>query len=400
MAEVTAFWFGASFIATRTILPVYVSQLTDSEFAIGLLATIVGTGWLLPQLFTANWVQRLPVKKIVPVRVGLYAERLPVLLLVPAAWLAIRSPELALIVFFILISWHIFGAGTIAVGWQDMLAKIFPVERRGRFFGLANFSGTATGVLGAAFAGWLLDRYEFPYGYVLCFAMASIFILVSWIFLALTREPAVEPEGPPLSQREHWRTVPQILSTDLNYRRYLISQLVIAAGGMAVGFMAVYAVQRWNLPDSQAGSYTIAMLLGQAPSNLAFGWLADRRGHKLVLEISALATVLSAVLACVAPAAAWFYLVFVLTGVSTAGFILSGLMIVFEFSDAGLRPTYIGLNATVIGIFAAATPLVGSWLAASFGYRVLFIVAAVFSALGLVLLRWWVTEPRLPNREV
>ena len=159
IVEVTAFWFGASFIATRTILPVYVSRLTDSEFAIGLLATIVGTGWLLPQLFTAHWVQRLPVKKIVPVRVGLYAERLPVFLLVPAAWLTIRSPELALLVFFIMITWHIFGAGTIAVGWQDMLAKIFPVRRRGRFFGLANFSGTATGVLGAAGAGWLLDRY-------------------------------------------------------------------------------------------------------------------------------------------------------------------------------------------------------------------------------------------------
>ena len=82
-----------------------------------------------------------------------------------------------------------------------------------------------------------------------------------------------------------------------------------------------------------------------------------------------------------------------------AGLILSGLMIVFEFSDAGIRPTYIGLNATVSGIFAAGTPLVGGWLAGSFGYRVLFIVAALLSALGLVLLRWWVTEPRLLNRE-
>ena len=56
--DATAFWFGASFIATRTILPVYVANLTDSELAIGLLATIVSTGWMLPQLFTANWVQR------------------------------------------------------------------------------------------------------------------------------------------------------------------------------------------------------------------------------------------------------------------------------------------------------------------------------------------------------
>ena len=63
----TAFWFGASFFAYRTIFPVFIANLTDSEFAIAILSTIIATGWLLPQLFTANWVQRLPLKKIAPV---------------------------------------------------------------------------------------------------------------------------------------------------------------------------------------------------------------------------------------------------------------------------------------------------------------------------------------------
>jgi len=50
----TFFWFGYSFIAARTILPLYVSHFTDSKLAIGLLAVLSSTGWLLPQLFTAN----------------------------------------------------------------------------------------------------------------------------------------------------------------------------------------------------------------------------------------------------------------------------------------------------------------------------------------------------------
>ncbi|MBN1580003.1 MAG: MFS transporter, partial [Anaerolineae bacterium] len=54
------FWCGSSFIASATILPLYVSRLTDSKVAIGILSMISAMGWLVPQLFTANWVQRLP----------------------------------------------------------------------------------------------------------------------------------------------------------------------------------------------------------------------------------------------------------------------------------------------------------------------------------------------------
>jgi MFS family permease len=390
----TFFWFGASFMATRTILPLYVSHFTNSALVIGLLSVLASTGWLLPQLFTANWIQRLPRKKVAIVHVGLFTERLPVFLMVPAAWLATRSSALALVLFFVLFAWHVVGAGAVAVGWQDMLAKIIPLDRRGRFFGITNFGGTATGVLGAAVAGWLLDRYDFPYGYMFCFALAAVFIFTSWVFLALTREPARVNQAAAISQREYWRRLPSILRADPGFRRYLFVQIVVGLGGMAVGFLAVYAVQRWQLPDSQAGSFTASMLAGQALSNLLFGVLADRKGHKLVLELAALAGTLAAGLASLAPAPAWFYAVFALTGASFAGFMLSGIMIVFEFSTPDVRPTYIGLNNTVSGVAAGLAPLLGGWLAGAVGYRGLFVAAFVIGLAGFALLRWAVREPR------
>ena len=390
----TFFWCGSSLIAARTILPLFVSHLTDSRLVIGLLSVLASTGWLLPQLFTVNWVQRMPRKKFAPVNIGLFTERLPVFMMVLAAWLATRSIKTALVAFLVAYAWHAVGAGVVAVGWQDMLAKVLPVDRRGRVFGITNFGGTATGILGAAAAAWLLDRYAFPYGYVLCFAAATVLIFISWGFLALTREPAQANPGPVVSQREYWRRLPTILRVDRNFRRYLSSQVVTTMGGMAIGFLAVYAAERWHLPDSQAGSFTASMLVGQAASNLVFGALADRKGHKLVLELSVLLGALSVGLASLAPAPAWFYVVFALVGASTAGFILSGIMIVFEFSDPEVRPTYIGLNNTVGGIFAAAAPMLGGWLAGVVGYRVLFAVAALVSLAGLALLRWTVQEPR------
>ena len=161
--------------------------------------------------------------------------------------------------------------------------------------------------------------------------------------------------------------------------------------------MAVYAVQRWNLPDSQAGLFTTSMLIGQALSNLLFGWLSDRKGHKLILELSVLAIVLSAGLAFLAPEPEWFYAVFALVGISSAGFMMSGIMIVFEFTSADIRPTYIGLSNTVIGVFSALMPLLGAWLIGAFSYQVLFGFALVFGITGFAMLRWWVKEPRNIN---
>lgn len=115
----------------------------------------------------------LAFKKYAPVNIGFWTERLPILLLAPAAWLATISTELALLASMLCITWHILGAGVIAVGWQDMIAKIFPVGKRGKFFGITNFGGTATGVLGAATVAWLLDRYDFPFGYMWALLVAS-----------------------------------------------------------------------------------------------------------------------------------------------------------------------------------------------------------------------------------
>ena len=135
------FWFGASFMSSATILPLFVSKLTPSPLAIGLLAVFAQASWFLPQLFTANLVERLARKKPVVVNLGLFMERLPVWGLVLAAMIAVSNPTLSLVIFFVCFAWHGLGAGSLGTAWQDMIARMFPVERRGRFVGVTNFIG-------------------------------------------------------------------------------------------------------------------------------------------------------------------------------------------------------------------------------------------------------------------
>ena len=393
-----SFWFGMSFISSTIILPLYVSHFTDNPILIGLIPFIATAGYLVPQLFSANAVERAPKKKFFPATLGFFLERIPIFLLAPTTYmLAIGQPELALTTFFVLYAWHTFGAGVTIVGWQDMIAKLIPVNRRGRFFGITNFIGNGSGILGAVAVPIVLSKYDFPLGYVISFAIAAFLIFLSWVFLSLTREPAVYSSKPTVSQIDYLRSLPDILRRDRNFRIYLLSQIVFYVSGMATGFLVVYTVQTWNLPDAQASGFIVTMQIGLALANLFFGFLADRKGHKLNLEICMVLSFISLILAIIAPNFWWFFPIFFLRGAVNAANFISGISIVYEFTDAENRPTYIGLANTIPGIAGAIAPLIGGWLVGVISYQAMFIISAVIGALSWVLLRFAVREPRYTN---
>ena len=395
MLDGALFWFGLNFVAPSTILPLYVRHLTDSRLLIGLIATIAGAGWYLPQLFTANYIEQLPRKKPIVTNVGFFTERLSFLFMAASAFLfAASSPALALALFFFTLTWHTVGAGIIAVAWQEMVAKIIPVNYRGRLLGLANFGGTATGILGSALAASILDRYPFPTSFALCFAIGFVFILLSWLSLALTREPPLHSRKPAVSLGEYWRRLPIVLRRDPNFATYLLVRIITVLGRMGIGFLTVYAVERWQLTDSQAGFYTTLILVGQASANLIFGPLADRRGHKLVLEISLALSALCMLAAVLAPSPTWMYLVFAAVGALTASDIVAMLGIVMEFTNPDDRPTYMGLASTAPGLFAAVAPMIGGWIASRASYRMTFLVAAIVTLAAWAVLHWLVRDPR------
>lgn len=390
-----SFWLGMSFISSTVILPLFVSHYTDNPLLIGLIPFLYTAGSLLPQLFTANAVERAPRKRFFPVTLGFFLERMPIFLLAPMTYFfAVSQPGIALILFFALFTWHCFGIGVIVVGWQDMIAKIIPVDRRGRFFGITNFIGNGAGVVGALALPFVLNQYAFPLGYMIAFTVASVFILISWVFIALTREPAVSSSKPAVSQIEYMRSLPAILRSDRNFRMYLLSQIVFSLSGMATGFLVVYSVQTWKLADAEASGYTVALQIGLALANLFFGFLADRKGHKLSLEICMAVSVLSLILALLAPSPLWFFAIFFLRGAVNAGIFLSGISIVYEFTDAENRPTYIGLANTIPGIAGTVAPMIGGWLAGAISYQAMFMLAASIGILSLVMLRFTVREPR------
>lgn len=390
------FWFGLSFVSTTTILPLFVSKLSDSPIPIALLAVLAQSSWFLPQLFAAGVTERIPRMKPIVINLGFFTERLPMILLPLAALISLHSPLLALILFFVAYAWHGVGAGLVAPAWSNLLARCFPVEKRGRFFGVASFVGTGLGTAGAFVSSWLLEAFPFPTNFLYIFIIAAACVFISWAFLALTREPAGRADSAPPAPRQRGqsrRKMLAIVKGDDNFRRFLVARVLSSFGAMGEGFLTVAAVRQWQVSDGTVAYYTAAMLLGQTGGNLLAGFVADRWGHKLSLELGYLALVVSFGIAWLAPAPIWFFVVFVLLGVAAGSRIVSGVLIPLEFGRAEHRPSYVGISNTTMGIGSAIAPLLGGLLA-WYSYDTLFAVSALLAATAFVVMRRQVAEPR------
>ena len=388
-----AFFFGIAFASSSTIVPLFVSKITLNPLIIGLVAMIAQSAWFIPQLFTADKIEELDRKKPVLINLGFFTERLPVLFWPLAAWLALDYPMLALALFIFTYAWHGLGAGMVGPAWQDLLARCFPVNKRGFVLGLTMFAGTAAGTVGAGLSSWLLQEYEYPYNFVILFSIAAFAIILSWFFIAMVREPLQPAKRNAHAKLPMWSRMKVILERDTNFRAYLLARVVLILGAMGTGFVTVMSIERWQLPDGVVGLYTAILLLGQTVGNLVAGIIADRFGHKLPLVLGGICQVLAFGTAWLALSAEWTYAVFALLGIATGANFVSGMLITMEFAEPARRPTYVGMANTVFGIALALAPLLGGWLA-SFGYGWLFGSSALLGVIAVLMLQITVVEPR------
>lgn len=388
------FGFGLSFASFVTVIPLFVSTLTDSAVLIGLVASLHMVGWQLPQLLTANQVARLTRYKPMVLMMTLH-ERLPFFGLALVALLAAQmSRELALLLTFVLVSWQSLGGGFAATAWQTMIAKIMPLERRGTFYGLQSSAANLLGSGGAVIAGELLKRLPSAEGFALCFALCGALMMVSLGFLGATREPAVTVQA---TFVKGWRGFTKglhaILSRDRNFRWFIVARSLGQLAAMAISFYTVYAVRRFDMDTQVAGVMTGILMLAQVVSNPIIGWAGDRWSHRLTFAAGAALMGGSALIAMFAPSLAWFYLVFAMAGFANATLWTTAMAFNSQFGTEGERPYYLGLGNTLVAPATLLAPLLGGALASSFGFEATFLLAALSGLTTVIVLTMLVREP-------
>jgi len=397
IADLAMFITGMAFASPSTLLPAFAERLGASNLVIGAIPALMAVGWTLPSIFAANHAQGLERKVPFIVRYTVF-ERFPYLVLGLAAILAAeRWPGATLALLLAMLLVMTTAGGVLMPAWLDVIAYVVPSNLRGRFFAAANGFGALLGIGGAAAVGVILDRYGYPFGYGLCFLIGAAFLVVSYFCLRQVDNPPSSVQGEQLPTSQFLRRLPGLLRDDPNLRNLIVARSIVVCGQMATGFYSAYALKELDAPDAQVGLFTIAVLISQTLGTFALGWLADHRGHVLVLAIGALVTAVGAVAALVAPSVDLLYVSFASMGLSLAAGNVSGFSVAMDMGPEAERPTYVAINNSALAPFQLLAPLAGGVLADAVGYGALFGVAAALALVGAAALFFGVAETRSPH---
>ena len=390
----TFFGIAMGFASFTAVIPLFLSGFTGSAVLIGMIPAIRSMGYQLPPLFLARAVARRSRYKPM-ILLNTLNERIPFLGLALVAWFSPQlGPQWTLALAFVCIIWQGLGGGITANPLQNLVARVFPSEIRATVIGTQSSANNLMASGSALLAGLLLSRLPAPANYSVCFLVAVAGVVASYLCLANMREPAQSDEYIQPLEISLRQSVGAILGKDPSFRWFLLAKMLAQFAMLASAFYMLYALRRFQIGTAEAGALTSVLFITQVAAGPGVGFIADRWSRKGMLEVGALALIAGPLLACLAGGLGWFYLVFILVGISNAAINTLGLAFILEYGSEAERPTYFGLANTLVAPVSVIAPMLGGWMADTLGFQSTFLIAAVAGLLAGLVLHFFVSDPR------
>ena len=380
--------FALSLVGTTTVLAAFLTLFTKSNLVIGLVPALFVFFWTFPQIVSPLYTSHLRQKKntIVFVKVG-YA--LPWLALSILTLFIIKpGSKLSLPVFFVLYSLFALLGGFVVPTWISFISRLIFPNARGKFFALRYFVATSFAFLASFIVKGILDLYEYPLNFSLIFLLAFSMFLLATIFLGISKEPLAPYQIRKKNIFEYFSELGNTVRRDKNFGWFIVSLIIRSFGViiMAVVFYTVYAIDELHVSFGKVGVFMSIMYSSQLIVALFLGRISDLKGPRIVQIFSRLFEFLSAGVILLRPDITGVYIAFGFLGLASASMNVSYSNMIMALAPREKADTYTGLINGIRAPSLAIAPLVGGFLADSFSYQTVFMVA-LFSCLfsGLIL---------------
>lgn len=388
---------GFRLLNAPTFIPAYLFSLSGSNALVGLGLGLQQLGSIVSPVVGASKVEHKREVLGAAMILGT-GMRIPILLMALSAWFL--EPPVVIWVFLTLLFLLGLFSGAQRVVFQLLLAKMIPIERRGRLQAARNVTGGLIAALLSYAAGrYLIEGHAFGNGYATTFLIA--FVLTSLgiaIFRFLVREPIPPTLRPRTALRERLRGFNTLIGGDRDYRNFLIAQGLAMAGRVAAPFYILHASQTVHMGGAQLGLFTLAYLGADTVSNIGWGLLGDRSGFRSNFLIALIIWIASTALLLAAETTAPLLIAFIGLGAAQAGYMMAAQSLVLEFGERDDVAMRLGVSTTVEAGVSTVAPLLGGLLAEVAGYTSVFAVSMVLYAFALATLTIGVREPRLRRK--
>lgn len=364
-------------IDPKLILSWLLSTLGASTFLVGLLVPVREAGALLPQLFTAGALRRLPQRKWAWA-LGSLVQGLAVVGMVVSALLL--KGQAAGIVTVVLLAILAIARSVCSVSYKDVLGKTVSKSMRGKVTGLAaSVASGAVIIFGLALASGYFEQMDLV---LIALSLAALL----WIFASIMFGKLEEASGSTEGGGNPLEVAKENLSLiveDKQLVRFIAVRALLIATALAPPFMVTLdsGTSDTNSMLGGLGALVLASALASFLSSYVWGWLADKSSRKVLIFsalIGLLALSLTTLLAMndvigegiVLPA-----LLFLLM-IAYHGVRLGRSTHLVDMASAKNRAAYTALSNTIIGLILL-TGVGFSAIAEYFGHQVVLAVMAV-----------------------
>jgi MFS family permease len=384
-----------SFIAVPTVYPVFIKELGGNSLAVGSVHVLWMLGLNIPAAFVA---QRLKKKSLFKPQMMLWGFVHRAMLLVSAVttllFVGTANPSIAVPLFLLLLFFTAFFGSLAGLPWFQVYTKTVPVRLRGRMMGLRQLIGSTAGAFGGYMVGLIIQIVSFPLNFSLLFFLGFIMTMLSLYFLSKVEEsPTVQTENDPIFSTHIIEDARRLLRSNVNYRHFLIADALILMSMSAVSFYSIFALEKFSLPPSYAGTFSVIVMLSGIFANIVFGLSADYYGHKINIITVALCSMMGAAVAIVSPNIFLYGFVFMFIACALQVHAISRMPFLAEISSEQERPLYVGITNSI----TAPSMLLGvvfGFLVPYVGFEIIFSTAASLAMLAVYILYRFVQDPR------
>ncbi|WP_300379302.1 MFS transporter [Henriciella sp.] len=370
-------------IDPKLVLSWLLTQLGAPAVFIGLLVPVRESGALLPQLFTAASLRRLPQRKWAWSAGSAVQGIAAIGIAVCALTLQGVAAGAAIIVLLGLLA---VARSVSSVTYKDVLGKTVSKVRRGTATGTAASASAIFVILfGGALASGYFDRLSLVVSALL--VAGRLWMMAAFLFSTLEEVPG-STEGGRNPLKAAWENI-ALLGKDVQLRRFIATRGLLISTALAPPFMvALSASQAAENAFGGLGLLVIASSGAALLSSYVWGRLADQSSRK-VLIFSALAATISLVATLGLNATGLLQTVWALP------FVIFTLMIAYQGVRLGrathlvdmateeTRIAYTALSNTIIGLLVALGGIF-SLIAEVAGLDIVIGILALMSAAAAV----------------
>jgi len=372
------------FLSASTIIPLFISNLTDSKIIIGLASSTENIGWYLPQIVAAGLTLHHS-RQLGIYKQAAYFRIVSFLLLVLTVFLLpLKNPALCLVLFLLLLTFYALSGGMAGIAFMDIVGRSVPSYRRGSFFGLRMTIGGALGILAGLVVNSLLVEYEYPVNFGVIFLLALVFIALGLFSFFFIQEPELKNPRAKRSLVENIKEAYSFFQSDQNYKTLFWVRTATSSFLLGYPFYIIFAKQVMLYPAGSAGIFVSYEMGGYLVSNLLWAYLSDRVSNRLVMLLSAISAALAPCFVLISFAVRLplhlFALSFFLLGATASGLWVGFINYLLEIAPEDHRPLYLGFLNSLVAL-TLFLPLLGGTILQLSSYQFFFALI-----LGLALL--------------